>query len=123
MTVYLTLEDLLRLVEDLQVGPVWDVGLLDSAAHRPQTRLWGREAYTGLGMKAAALLDSLVRNHSLGDGNERLGWLAGVVFCSLNGVWLEAPDDDAFELVVATAAGERGIETNAASFARWHARR
>ncbi|MBM7502462.1 prophage maintenance system killer protein [Brachybacterium muris] len=33
------------------------------------------------------------------DGNERLGWLAVVVFYGLNGVDLEAPDDDAYDLV------------------------
>jgi len=35
--------------------------------------------------KAAALLHSLVRNHALVDGNERLGWLADRGFLDLNG--------------------------------------
>src|SRR5690554_5861648 len=33
---YLTLEDILSLVEDLGVGPIGDIGLLDSAVHRPR---------------------------------------------------------------------------------------
>ena len=37
MTTYLSLEDLLSLTNDLGVGPVRDLGLIDSAAHRPQT--------------------------------------------------------------------------------------
>jgi death on curing protein len=45
LTVLLTVEDLLALVSDLSVGPVRDLGLLDSAAHRPGAVLWGREAY------------------------------------------------------------------------------
>src|SRR5699024_67238 len=49
---YLSLEDLLTLVDDLQVGPVRDLGLLESAAHRPTTTLWGAEAYDGLDLKA-----------------------------------------------------------------------
>ena len=75
MTRYLTLEDLLSLIDDLQVGPLTDLGLLDSAAHRPMATLWGRDAYLTLDQKAAALLESLLRNHPLADGNKRLGWL------------------------------------------------
>lgn len=121
MTAYLSLEDLLVLVDDLQVGPVRDLGLLGSAAHRPQTHLWGREAYPSLDEKAAALLESLVRNHPLGDGNKRLGWLAVVVFYSINGVMLNAPDDDAYDLVVGTAAGECALADIAPRLASWHA--
>lgn len=106
MTVYLTLEDLLKLVIDLGVGPVRDLGQLNSAAHRPMTSLYGREAYPSLDEKAAALLHSLVRNHALVDGNKRLGWLAVVVFYGLNGVDLDVSDDNAYDLVVAMAVGE-----------------
>lgn len=120
MTEYLSLEDLLALVDDLQVGPLRDLGLLDSAAHRPQTSLWGREAYRTLDEKAAALLESLVRNHPLVDGNKRLGWLATVVFLDINEIWLEAPDDDAYDLVIAVASGEVDLATIAKALGRWH---
>lgn len=72
MTEYLTLEDLLALIGDLGVGPVRDLGLLESAAHRPTTALWGRDVYATIEKKAAALLDSLVRDRPLADGNKRL---------------------------------------------------
>ena len=91
MVEYLTLEDALSLIEDLAVGPVRDLGLLDSALHRPATMLWGHDAYATIDEKAAALLDSLVRNHPLVDGNERLGWLATLVFLDINGHGVEAP--------------------------------
>jgi death-on-curing protein len=120
LTVLLTLEDLLSLVEDLAVGPVRDVGLLASAAHRPGAVLYGYEAYPDLDRKAAALLDSLVGNHALVDGNKRLGWLAVVVFYGLNDVDLDAPDDPAYELVMSVAQGELSIDEIAAAFARWH---
>lgn len=120
MTEYLTVEDLLALVDDLAVGPVRDIGLLESAAHRPTTVLWGVEAYPGIEEKAAALLESVVGNHALGDGNKRLGWLATVVFLDLNGVRIEAPDDDAYDLVVAVASGEQGLSQIAAALAGWH---
>ena len=73
MIEYLTLEDALILIEDLAVGPVRDLGLLDSALHRPTATLWGRDAYATIDEKAAALLDSLVRNHPLVDGNSAWG--------------------------------------------------
>lgn len=120
MTSYLNLEDLLTLAADLGVGPVRDLGLLDSAAHRPQVVLYGNEAYSGLDTKAAALLDSIVRNHGLVDGNKRLGWLSTVVFYGLNDVVLEAPDDDAYELVMAVARSEPSVEVIAAALSSWH---
>ena len=120
MTVLLATEDLLKLVEDLAVGPVRDLGLLDSAAHRPGAVLYGREAYPGLDRKAAALLDSLVGNHALVDGNKRLGWLAVVVFYGLNNVDLDVPDDPAYELVMSVARRELSIDEIAATLTLWH---
>lgn len=119
MTEFLTVEDLLALAEDLSVGPVRDLGLLESAAHRPTTSLWGQEAYPSLELKAVALMDSLVNSHPLVDGNKRLGWLATLVFLDLNGVWIEAPDDDAYELVVALASGAVGLDEVAQALSSW----
>jgi death-on-curing protein len=120
VTDYLTLEDLLALVDDLAVGPVRDVGLLDSAAHRPQARLWGTEAYASLDDKSAALLQSLLGNHALVDGNKRLGWLAVVVFYAINGVELEAPDDDAYDFVISVADGSvSAVADIAEQLQRW----
>lgn len=119
MTIYLTLEDLLGLAGDLGVGPVRDLGLLESAAHRPAASLWGEEAYPDLEDKAAALMESIVRNHPLVDGNKRLGWLAVVVFLDINGRWLEAPDDGAYELVVGVADGSLDRAVVAEELRRW----
>ena len=120
MTVYLSLEDLLTLAGDLGVGPVRDIGLLDAAAHRPQAVLYGQEAYSNLDTKAAVLLDSVVRNHALIDGNKRLGWLATVVFYGLNEVTIDGPDDAVYELVMAVARSEPTIEDVVALLSSWH---
>lgn len=119
MTVLLTTEDLIVLVDDLGVGPLRDVGLLDSAAHRPGVVLYGNEAYPTLDLKAAALLGSIVGNRALVDGNKRLGWLAVVVFYGLNDVTLNAPDDAAYELVMSVARGESTLAEIAATCAAW----
>ncbi len=120
MIEYLTLEDVLLLVEDLGVGPVRDIGLLDSAVHRPSVSVFGRDAYPSLDDKAAVLLESLVGNHALVDGNKRLGWLSLVVFYGLNGIDLDAVDDDASALVIAVAGGPATYQEVSARLASWH---
>ena len=120
MTQYLTLEDVLSLIEDLRLGPIRDIGLLDSAVHRPQVSVFGEDAYPKIDDKAAVLLESLVRNHALVDGNNRIGWLATVVFYGLNDIPLEAPDDDAYDLVIALASGTTNYQRAAELLAKWH---
>ena len=102
---YLDLEDMLALVAVLGLGPVRDVGLLESACARPRTTAFGLDAYATLEAKAAALLHSLARNHALIDGNKRLGWLATVVFLDVNGRTVVLSDEAAFALVMDVAAG------------------
>lgn len=92
--------------------------LLDSTARRPGVVLHGHGAYPSLDHKAAALLDSLVGNHALIDGNKRLGWLAAVVFYDLNNVDLDAPDDPAYELVMPVARRELSIDAIASALTR-----
>ncbi len=107
---HLDLEDLLRLTRLLGAGPVRDVGLLEAACARPRASVLGEEAYPTLGLKAAAMLHSLVGNHALVDGNKRLAWLAAVVFLDLNGLTVDLDDDVAFELVMAAAEGHVDVE-------------
>jgi death-on-curing protein len=109
-TEYLSLEDLLDLVNALETGPVRDLGLLDSACHRPQASLFGQEAYPTLAGKAAALMHSLAGNHALVDGNKRLALLATVVFLRINGDVLDLTDDEAFDLTMSVAAGQLDAE-------------
>ena len=100
---YLDLDDLLRLATMLlgDPPPVRDLGLLGSAASRPSTSAFGRDAYPDLIIKAAALLQSIVNNHSLIDGNKRLGWLATAVFLEINGCRASSiTNDDVVDLVM-----------------------
>jgi death-on-curing protein len=47
----------------------------------------------------------LCRNHALVDGNKRLAWTACQVSLGLNGEWVEASEEDRFDLMIAVAAG------------------
>ena len=107
---HLDVEDLLRLTKLLEAGPVRDVGLLEAACARPRARVLGNDAYPTLELKAAALLHSLVRNHALADGNERLAWLAAIVLFDLNGHAVHLDDDAVFELVMTAAEGHLDVE-------------
>lgn len=116
---YLSLEDLLLLIDRLQIGPVRDLGLLDSAAHRPTVVLWGQDAYPTLALKASALLESLVGNHALVDGNKRLGFEAMLVFLLINAHRVEVNDDAAYDLIIGVASGQMSLQDIAATIETW----
>lgn len=107
---YLTLDDLIGLVRRLGVGPIRDIGLLDAAISRPRSSAFGVDAYASVERKAAALLHSLVANHAMVDGNERLGWLATVVFLDINRRPVRLDDDAAFKLVMGIAEGHLDVD-------------
>ena len=119
MTVHLTTDDLLVLIEELGDLHVRDYGLLDSAAHRPQATVFGDDAYLDLDTKAAVLLESIARNHPLLDGSKRLSWVAVVVFYGLNGHALSAPEDPAYDLVIGVAEGRLTYQEVAVQLAGW----
>jgi death-on-curing protein len=106
--VYLDLDDLLYVATRTLGHPpeIRDLGLLESACLRPQTTVFGRDAYTTFEAKAAALLHSVARNHALVDGNKRLGLASLIAFCGLNGLRLTWNNDDAHDFVMAVASGE-----------------
>jgi death on curing protein len=108
MTIYPTTEDLLALAEAvLPVVQVRDGGQLHAAVLRPQTTVFGDDAYPDLWEKAAALMQSILIGHPLVDGNKRLGWAAAVAFLEDNGEVLEYRDvDEAERLVIAVTTGE-----------------
>lgn len=106
---FLDLDDLVSLAQRLlgDPPPIRDIGLLGSAVARPQTTVGGHDAYPDLWEKAAALLQSVVNNHALVDGNKRLGWLATAVFLEINGASVtNASNDHVFDLVMSVATGE-----------------
>lgn len=110
---YLDLDDILALATRLlgDPPPIRDVGLLGSAIARPQTTVGGRDAYPTIWLKAAALLQSIVNDHALVDGNKRLGWLATAVFLEINDASVaDATNDDVYDLVLAVASTEQNVE-------------
>ncbi len=56
---------------------------------RPQTAIGGNEMFPTVLDKAAALIESVARNHAFIDGNKRTAFLLGAHFLSLNSYSLE----------------------------------
>jgi death-on-curing protein len=118
---YLDAGDLLVLAAAVTGGDlvVRDLGLLDAAAHRPRATVLGVQAYDTLWLKAAALLESIVITRPLTEGNWRLGWVAAVTLCDLNGWWIEADEEEALELVREVGRGGVGVPEMAARLEDW----
>ena len=106
--IHLTLDELLHVAERAIEGDVAvrDHGLLEAALARPQTSVFGEDAYSTLHDKAGALLHSIVKNHALIDGNKRLGLAATIAFLGVNGQRLTLTNDEAYDLVIAVATGD-----------------
>lgn len=108
---YLSLDDLVQIgesiIDDFRVR---DLGLLESAALRPQTSVFGKDAYPEFAEKVAALMHSIARNHALIDGNKRLSWAAGRIFCLMNGRDLRFQIDDAEQLILGIARGDLDVK-------------
>jgi len=83
---------------------VRDQGLLESALARPRQHY----AYAGSPdiLEMAALYTAgVVRNHPFVDGNERAGFVIGVLFLELNRFELKSSEEDAAQAVMSLAAG------------------
>ena len=89
VVLYPTIQETLELHEQLikRFGGsdgVRDLGLLESALLRPQTGY-----YDSLSLQAAALLQSLIQNHSFIDGNKRVAFATTAIFLRMNGYRLK----------------------------------
>jgi death-on-curing protein len=97
--IYLTVEQILflhaRLVTETGGSHgVRELGSLLSAVARPQASFDDQDLYPDLFTKAAALMDSLIRNHPFLDGNKRTGIAAAALFMRINGYWLNATNTE-----------------------------
>ena len=97
--VYPTLDQILFIHQQvlMQTGGsagLRDNALLESAIARPKATFGGEDLYPELTDKAAALFDSLIRNHPFVDGNKRVAVVAMVVFVRENGHRLIATEKE-----------------------------
>jgi len=94
---------------------VRDLGLLESAVARPRATFDGKELYTDVFNKAAALMDSLVNNHPFLDGNKRTAITATGIFLLINGLKLAASSSEVEKVTLQVAV--KDLDTG--GLARW----
>ena len=93
-----------------------DSGLLESAVAQPQASFGGEFLHSDLFEMAAAYLFHIVLNHPFVDGNKRVALECSLVFLEINGVQIEASDDELVELTLAAARAERSKQQLAQFF-------
>lgn len=104
--VYPELADALDICEQLRLH-IRDAGALASAVGRPAVVVWGEEAYDGIHLKAAALLDGINRSRPLLDGNKRLSILLAMLLYELNGFSLRIDPADGDDFIRQVAGDGR----------------
>lgn len=77
-----------------------DEGLLRSALARPQASFGGDDLYPTVFEKAAALAESIVRNHPFVDGNKRVAWECLDLTLDSNGYRLVASTAQGYDLMM-----------------------
>ena len=97
---FLTLDEVLALHERLldEFGGtqgVRDLGLLESALHRPRSGY-----YEDVVEMASALCESLLMNHAFVDGNKRVAFFATDVFLRMNGWRITTTTEEAYSFLV-----------------------
>jgi len=83
-----------------------DTGLLQSAVSRPAATFGGNDLYSDIFQKAAALMESLARNHPFIDGNKRTAITSASVFLAMNGHKLETTQKELERFTLAAATGK-----------------
>jgi death on curing protein len=92
-----------------QIG-VKSQSLLESAVFRPQTSVFGEDAYATIFKKAAALFESLGKNHAFHNANKRTAFTALVIFLNYNGFSFKMDHKRAEDLTVDMVEHKFGLE-------------
>ncbi|HMN05046.1 MAG TPA: type II toxin-antitoxin system death-on-curing family toxin [Flavobacteriales bacterium] len=96
---------------------VRDMGGLESALFRPYASFGGVGLYPDAVDKAAALLESIVKNHPFLDGNKRAGYMLMRLTLRTYGLDLQAEDEEEYALIIQVATGNLDVDGIRAWFA------
>lgn len=87
-----------------------DFTLLHSAVERPKAHFGGEHLYATIWLAAAALMQSLVKNHPFEDGNKRTAYFSTMRFLHKNGYVLSPQDQEVLEFMVAVDVERKSVE-------------
>ena len=89
---------------------VRDEGLLESALEGAFATVDGKDLYPTKEEKGARIGYTLISNHAFVDGNKRIGMYVMLTFLEVNGIRLDATNEEVAETGLAVAAGTMGYE-------------
>ncbi|HEV2722640.1 MAG TPA: type II toxin-antitoxin system death-on-curing family toxin [Thermoanaerobaculia bacterium] len=97
-----------------------DVGLLQSVLGSVEATFSGVHLHETIFEMAAVLLYGICRNHPFVDGNKRTAVGASLTFLDMNGIEVDAGEDEFYDLVIGVAEG-RVSKASVAVFLEEHA--
>ncbi|WKK86341.1 type II toxin-antitoxin system death-on-curing family toxin [Marivirga arenosa] len=87
-----------------------DKELLNSALNRPYQTFDGKDLYPNVIDKAAAILESIVKNHPFSDGNKRTGYVLARLLMMNSKHDINASQDEKYQLVISISKGKVDFE-------------
>jgi death-on-curing protein len=87
-----------------------DKELLNSALNRPYQTFDNKELYPTPIDKAAAIIESIVKNHPFTDGNKRTGYVLARLLLMKEKRDIIANQDQKYQFVIAISRGELNFE-------------
>ena len=95
----------LLIAETGGANEVRDTGLLDSALEGIYATFDGQDLYPTKEEKGARLGYTLIANHAFVDGNKRIGMYVMLTFLEVNGIRLEATNEEVYHAGISVADG------------------
>lgn len=80
--------------------------MLESALERPHSGVENEEFYPSPEQKAAAIIESIVKNHPFHDGNKRTGYVLMRLTSMQNNLDIKTTMIDKYKFVIEIASGE-----------------
>ncbi len=122
---FLTMGEVLLVLQDQirRYGGTYgvrDPELLSSALAMPTVTFEGKYLHKDLYEQAAAYAFHICQNHPFVDGNKRTALATALVFLTLNGIDLEDPKEELYQLMMDVSGKGKGKADIATTFRRLH---
>jgi death on curing protein len=88
-----------------------DLNAPKAAIQRPYSTFDGKDLYPTIYDKAAALVESLVKNHAFIDGNKRIGYVMLRFFLMESGYDLSASQTDKYNFIIEISKGNLDFDS------------
>lgn len=85
---------------------VRDLNAVESAINRPYSTFGGSDLYPTVIEKAAAIAESIIKNHPFIDGNKRTGYTLMLLTLMNQGIDILVEEDAKYDFVIQIASGQ-----------------